>query len=78
MDTMTSDVFRVSLVVDGVEGPVAELAGFVGGQVVEIGDPVKVPAVVLAQAAGVGVEALPGMEFAPSGAGWVPVDVGAR
>lgn len=77
------DVFRVSMVVGAppepgeVDARVAELAGFAGGQVVEIGNPVQVPAQVLAEAAGVGVDDLPGREFSPSGDGWVPLNIDA-
>lgn len=52
----------------------AELAGFAAGVEVPIGDPLKVPAVVLSEAAGVVVEALPGMVFAPSEGGWRVLD----
>lgn len=74
MVSMMSDVFRVSMVVGRGAEAVAELAGFAGGVEVPVGDPLQVPAVVLAGVAGVGVEALPGMEFAPSGDGWRVLD----
>lgn len=69
-----SDVFRVSMVVGCGDEAVAELAGFAAGVEVPVSDPLEVPARVLAEAAGVGLEALPGMEFAPSGDGWKALD----
>jgi hypothetical protein len=74
MDSMSDDVFRVSMTAEEDDGLVAELYGTAAGTVFPISDPLMVPAGVLAAAAGVAVEELPGLGFVPSGSGWVPAD----
>lgn len=62
-----NDVFRVSMVVGSGDEALAELEGDHG---FTIGEPMQVPAGVLARAAGVGLVGLPGLRFVTSGQGW--------
>ncbi|QVJ00367.1 hypothetical protein KGD82_16535 [Nocardiopsis eucommiae] len=68
------DEFEVNMVVGRDEDAVAELGGAHG---YTIGEPLKVPAVVLARAARVPLEGLPGMRFVTTGEGWRPAVVDA-